>query len=386
MKHPYEALEDFQFWRREPGITDFRLFDPVTDVPFKLARTTKVITAGSCFAQHIADRLTRSGFNHYVTEKAHPMFAPAGLALQHNFGRFSARYGNLYTTRQLKQLIQRAYGEFEPVCSEWAAPDGRNVVDPFRPQIQPGGFVSPEELQADRRQHFRAVRQAFETADVFVFTLGLTEAWTDNRDGAVFPVAPGVAGGEFDAEIFGFNNFGVDEVSTDLCDAVTMLRARNAGLKIIFTVSPVPLVATYEHRHVFCSTTWSKSVLRVAAQTAADRFDNCCYFPSYEIITSPHVRGVYFDQDRREVTAPGVDHVMRLFFKHFASAADAPSAAPEKLSNGRTKKKRKRARREEAEAGARHTQEMARKLEILCDEEMLDKSPRTGGADKADAS
>lgn len=85
----------------------------------------------------------------------------------------------------------------------------------------------------------------------------------------------------------------------------------------MLTVSPVPLIATYENRHVWVSTTYSKAAIRVAADIAERRYKNVIYFPSYEIITSPAAGGRYYADDLRQVTEIGVKHVMRVFAKHF---------------------------------------------------------------------
>ncbi|KNG93036.1 GSCFA domain-containing protein [Pseudaestuariivita atlantica] len=364
-KHPYIGLPDRQFWKKDPGIERPRQFDPVPDAPYRLSRDAKVVTAGSCFAQHLARVLNDSGYNHYIAEPAHPIVQKP-VAKANNYGLFSARYGNLYTTRQLKQLIQRAYGDFEPIDQAWPGRDGVSVVDPFRPQIQPGGYASEAELAADRVQHLAAVRDALESADVFVFTLGLTECWADRRDGAVYPLAPGVAGGTYDPEIYEFRNFDETETYADLKEALDMIREKNPDVKFILTVSPVPLNATMEDRHVFVSTTWSKAVLRIAAEKAARTVEDCLYFPSFEIITSPHTRGRYYAEDRREVTEQGVRHVMSMFFRHFTNdtagipglarqqAADRPAPAP--------------ARQDE------HARAMEDYMQVLCDEEAISNS------------
>ena len=172
--------------------------DPVAGSFLTLARTDKVATAGSCFAQHIARHLRTSGFDFLVTESAHPI-VPAAVAERHGYGQFSARYGNIYTARQLLQLFDRAYGDFTPIEDSWPAVDDVRVVDPFRPTIEPGGFASEAEMRADRAHHLGRVRAMFETLDIFVFTLGLTEGWVSTADGAVFPLCPGVSGGLFDA-------------------------------------------------------------------------------------------------------------------------------------------------------------------------------------------
>jgi hypothetical protein len=324
-EHPYRSLPLHCFWRQsvaEPGPGDV---DPVVRPKFRISRQDKIATAGSCFAQHIAMRLARAGFHYLVTEAAHPILDGLDLS-QYGYGLFTARYGNIYTSRQLHQLLKRAYGQFQPEDDAWPRPDGR-VIDPFRPQIQPNGFASMAELLADREYHFAAIRRAVETMDVFVFTLGLTETWIRRGDGAVYPLCPGVAGGEFDRERHAFVNLTVAEVAADLNAAINFLRVRNPSVRIILTVSPVPLIATAEDRSVLVSTAYSKAVLRIAAEEVSSR-SNVAYFPSYEVITGNHARGKYFDSDLRNVTAEGVDHVMRLFLAHYADEATAAPAPP----------------------------------------------------------
>jgi hypothetical protein len=357
--HPYKSLPAYCFWRGSIAGPALEEVDPVVAGKFKLTKSDRIVTAGSCFAQHIASHLQKNGFTYLVTENAHPLFAPH-LVKDYNYGVFSARYGNVYTSRQLVQLLERAYGLFEPKEVYWQRADGR-YVDPFRPQIQPNGFASPAEFHADRAQHFAAVRRAVEELDVFVFTLGLTETWVAKSDGAAFPLCPGVAGGVYDDALYAFLNLGVSEVVQDMRRAVDFIRERNSNARVIVTVSPVPLAATAENRSVLVSTTYSKSVLRVAADEFARDRDYAAYFPSYEIITGSYARGAYFAADLRSVTEAGVDHVMRLFMKHYAeteAAATGPADTAAALG----------------ERVATHTREMEEIARVICEEEMLDRA------------
>jgi hypothetical protein len=357
--HPYQNLPDYCFWRRSIGNISASEVDPVVRAKFKIDREQRVATAGSCFAQHIARHLPRNGFNYFVTEQAHPLVAH--LAGDYSYGVFTARYGNIYTARQLWQTLQRAYGLFDPRDSAWPVSNGR-VNDPYRPQIQPNGFASLQELARDRLQHFAAIRRAVEELDVFVFTLGLTEAWFNRADGAVYPLCPGVAGGVFNELKHGFVNFSVRDVVEDLKQAFDFIVARNSNARFILTVSPVPLIATAENRSVLVSTAYSKSVLRVAAEEIAAAYDQVAYFPSYEIVTGNFSRGGYFGNDLREITEEGVSRVMKLFLRHFANAGEI--VHPEPPPN--------------PDAGRDMATELRRALEkvaaVLCDEESLDRS------------
>lgn len=361
MGNPYTGLPDYQFWKRGGGFEEPEDFDPVTAPSFTIRASDAVVTAGSCFAQHLSRHLTANGYSLLLTERAHPLI-PEKYAQHFYYGLFSARYGNIYTARQLRQLLERSYGLFQPLESAWRLGEDR-WVDPFRPQIQPGGYVSVEELQADRDVHFAAVRRAFEQMSVFVFTLGLTEAWIDQSDGAVYPLAPGVAGGRYDPPRHAFVNFSARQTIEDLAWSLNFIKEKNPNVKCILTVSPVPLNATAVNRHVMVSTAYSKAALRVAAEEISAGFAHVDYFPSYEIITSPHAGSMYFAEDRRTVTEAGVSHVMRTFLRHYGAKGGSDEAPARDKS------------REMALRAASHqaTADMRKLIETLCDEEAIDK-------------
>lgn len=348
--NPYKNADSRQFWKSSVASVEVGALDPVFTTKLAIGKQDKVATAGSCFAQHIARTLSKSGFDYYVPESA-PSDATPEEAYEKNYGVFSARYGNIYTVRQLVQLIDRAYGRFSPEEQYWLRKDGA-YVDPFRPQIEPAGFKDVESLLASRDVHFAAVREMLENMNVFVFTLGLTEGWRSKIDGAVFPLAPGVAGGELDFNQHEFVNFSVDDVTGDLLRALDLIRAINPACSVILTVSPVPLIATYEPQHALVSTTYSKSVLRVAAQRVASIVRDVDYFGSFEIITGSYNRGAYFESDLRTVTDAGVAHVMGVFMKHYAETAEGRPV--EKVSA--------------SSAATAHSRKL---FDIVCDEEVI---------------
>tara|TARA_R110000868_G_scaffold18003_2_gene78270 strand:+ start:19106 stop:21046 length:1941 start_codon:yes stop_codon:yes gene_type:complete len=317
--NPYAGADKIQFWKSSVAKVAAGNLDPVVKPKFVIRPEDKVATAGSCFAQHIARTLKSSGFHYFVPEDS-PEGMDSAEAHRLNYGVFSARFGNIYTVRQLLQLIERVEGEFSPSEGVWHTKSG-SFVDPFRPQIEPDGYVDKHSLEASRQEHFMAVREMLREMDVFVFTLGLTEGWRSKADGAVFPLAPGVAGGAMDEDRYEFINFDVDTTRHDLHKVIAHIKRINPACRIMLTVSPVPLIATYESRHALVSTTYSKAVLRVVADEMWRLYDHVDYFPSYEIITGSYNRGAYFAEDLREVREQGVNHVMGVFMRHYAGAA-----------------------------------------------------------------
>ena len=189
------------------------------------------------------------------------------------------------------------------------------VIDLFRPGLKyPASSECEFELLT--AQHLHNVLEVFRRAQVFVFTLGLTEGWLSTIDNAVFPVCPGTIWGEFDPDRHAFHNFTLAEVSSDLDEFIALAREINPSLRFVLTVSPVPLVATATGDHVLTATIYSKSVLRVAAAEAVRRHADVAYFPAYEIVTGPQAPHDYFEGNRREPSTKAIRQVMGAFLAH----------------------------------------------------------------------
>ncbi len=308
--NPYNKLPATAFWK--PAVATKNLFD-ITSLwqpKFKLTSQHKIVTFGSCFAQHIGNALVERGFNWVNNEKS-----PHGLSESNkklfNYNVFSARTGNIYTTSLLKQWTEWALDKAEVPTEIWQQDD--RFYDPFRPNIEPNGFESAAELHQSQQQAIKSFKISIETADCFVFTLGLTESWRNKEFGYEYPMCPGTVAGEFNSEIHKFHNQLFAEVIKNLREAVTMMREVNPKLKFILTVSPVPLTATMSKNHVLVASMESKSILRaVAGQFSGVNFVD--YFPSYEIINSPVFQGVFFEANKRSVSSHGVKFVMDSFF------------------------------------------------------------------------
>lgn len=353
--NPYAGAAPYRRWKQAVVARAPADVDPVVSAGFRIGREDRVATAGSCFAQHIARSLSAAGYRYYNVENGKGL--PKEEAIARNFGVFSARFGNIYTARQLLQLFERSEGHFTPRESAWQREDGR-FVDPFRPLIEPEGFASAADVETARETHFAFVQQMWRKSNVFVFTLGLTEAWQSIEDGAVFPVAPGVNGGSFDPRRHAFCNFSVEETVGDLREFLAKLRVLNPTIRVILTVSPVPLIATAEDQHVLSATVYSKSVLRVAAEQIARTDRGVDYFPSFEIVTGSFNRGAYFEDDLRGVRPEGVAHVMRVFMKHYSDEEKQVSDLGVPAS----------------ESGILHRAELRSGRSVVCDEEEIERS------------
>ena len=316
--HPYLSLPAKAFWASAVADKNFLEFEDVYRKKFDIGPEDRIVTSGSCFAQHISKKLVASGFLYKDYEPAPPPLSE-GLRSKYGYGVYSARYANIYTVRQLLQLFNRAFEDYRADEDVWL--DNGRVYDPFRPTIEPNGFADADDFQASRQTHMEAVRKVFTQCDVFIYTMGLTEAWCSRVDGTVFPVCPGTQAGVFDPNVHVFRNFGFLEIYSDLKLLIEKVRAVNTGVKLLLTVSPVPLTATASDDHVMVATSYSKSVLRAVAGQLVNEDAGIDYFPSFELVAAPPVRGSLYGANMRSVVSSGVDIVMSHFFRQHTPPA-----------------------------------------------------------------
>lgn len=369
MTHPYKTLPERCFWKS--AVSGYHMFE-ISDwhQPKFSIENLDIATAGSCFAQHIGSHLKRRKL-HFIDVEQPPSFLKENLHISYGYGIFSARYGNIYTARGLLQLIRRAKGSFVPTENCWEKDGG--WVDPFRPTIEPNPYISIDELDVQQKIHLENVKKLFSSCGVFIFTLGLTEAWVNRKDNAVYPIVPGTkqAGGIFDNEKYAFINFSYPEIIDDLKSFYRELIEINPLCKIILTVSPVPLVATATGKHVVSATTYSKSVLRAAAGCIADQFENIDYFPSYEIITSHVMGGSTYMPDKRGVSSFAVDMVMRTFFESYGITVPIEENTMLPSPKKNTHISKHLPRRESAKEENPHGGDKDTAASQVCDEEIL---------------
>ena len=311
--NPYSGLPKSAFWKTGVAQENPYAIKDIYEKKFDILPDTKIATAGSCFAQHISRHLKKNGYNVLDFEPAPPGLQN-DMHQKYGFSMYSARYGNIYTVRQLLQLTLEAAGTSTPTNYIWEK-NGR-FFDALRPNIEPDGLDCPEEVIEHRAFHITRVRELFKRLDLFIFTLGLTEMWIHKESGTVYPTAPGTLLGDFDESIYEFKNAQFQEIISDFnLFQQVLLKIRGGNeFNCLLTVSPVPLTATASGRHILTANTYSKSILRSVAGQLSINQPHIDYFPSYEIATNPRMHSTSFADNLRSVRSETVETVMRHFF------------------------------------------------------------------------
>lgn len=268
---------------RQPGALERHVLAGwIPDAPF-ITKTDKVTAFGSCFAKHITDYLSARGY----------ALMGKDLGLQSHIIRFGEGMVNTFA---ILQQLEWAIENKQMPEDLWYSPDKECVsVDP-----------------AIRDETLRIVNET----DVFIITLGLTEIWYNKINGeALWRAVPAQY---FDENIHGFRVSTYQENYDNLRRIRELIRAKRPDAPLIFTLSPVPLMATFRPVSCITASSVSKATLRVAVdQLMRDCGDdaNLYYFPSYEIVKEFFVDA--YKEDNRHPKDEIVIAIMQAFERHY---------------------------------------------------------------------
>ena len=260
------------------SVADFDTYflDGLTPPAPIIGAADRIATIGSCFAENLSRALARDTDGH--------------LPLDDSF----------FTTYVLREAFEYAFGG-EEARAHWYRDGAAN-----RPEQGAGYSVDQ-------------VRAAFGQGDAYIVTLGLAEIWYNRKTNAVYPSGVNIAA--FDPAEHGFRVSTVDENLANIETTLDLIRRNRGAVPVIFTLSPVPLAATFRDFNCVAANSVSKAILRLAIDRLIEshRDDpNLFYFPAYEIVRDYFVDP--FMPDMRHVKSDVVDFVIDQFRRKFIGA------------------------------------------------------------------
>jgi hypothetical protein len=287
---------------------------------------SKVFTMGSCFALEIRHELRRRGFDVFP-KYDEIQFDETSQILDSLPDRDNI---NHYDTFVIRQEIERAFAGAHYASADFWQVQGNPInkvmgrpsvyQDPYRKNIY---APDPDSIADVSRKLDAAVRDGLMSADIYIFTLGLIEAWRNTSNGLHVCCPPGVGGGGGKAETeLHVSTF--QENYENLKRVCDLIFATFPDKHVILTVSPVALERTFRDMDVVVANMESKTLLRAVAGQICREYENVHYLPSFELF-------VYHDlhhDNGRHATRDGVETVLDLFAKSFlAPDTDSPSAS-----------------------------------------------------------
>lgn len=273
------------------GIAEYVLkgFLPKSPV---ISKEAGITSFGSCFASHVTRFLRERGFRVLVgnDEKGGPVTSSSHIV----------RFGEgIVNTFAILQQLQWGFGERDFPEGLWYGPN--------------------KELAHPSAQARLETEDILKKTDVFIFTLGLSEIWYDKRTGDAFWRA--IPAAVFDKTRHGFRVSSVGENFDNLNAIVELIKIKRPQAKVIFTLSPVPLMATFRPISCISANSVSKAVLRVALdelfRARGDLADRLYYFPSYELVKD--VFADPFKDDFRHPKDEVISRIMEIFYRQYCA-------------------------------------------------------------------
>ena len=205
-----------------------------------LNKDTKFFTMGSCFARNLAVSLNNNGYvSHHM---------------------------------EISEYINTTFAN--KVFVDWLS--GAEINGAIRDRIVellPPGWSKENTLQV------------IKGSDVFILTLGVAAAFFDKTTGDFVLPRPSSLNSRALAEKYQFRTASVKENVENVLYLINFIRSVSPQIKIVVTVSPVPLLASFEYESAVQADCLSKSTMRLVAHELVNNSNipNILYWPSFEV-------------------------------------------------------------------------------------------------------
>jgi tetratricopeptide (TPR) repeat protein len=245
-----------------------------------ITRNTRFFTMGSCFARNLSRNLITNGYvSHHM---------------------------------EISEYINTTFAN--RVFVDWLG--DRGIDDAIRERIVsllPGDWSKENTLAV------------LKNADVFILTLGVAPAFFDRATSEFVLPRPTALNSRVLAEKYVFRTTSVKENVENVLYLLDFVRQISPGIKVIVTVSPVPLIASFEHESAVQADCLSKSTMRLVAHEVVNNsgISNILYWPSFEVFrwAGSHASNYYAADDGAawHVSEEKVAGTIRAFIEMFSA-------------------------------------------------------------------
>jgi len=278
-------------WLSEPKILimdRFRTSLKIQDFPDKMKYRHPVLCLGSCFAEHMAQKLTERKFD-VLLNPFGIQYNPFSVAqsIQYLLGHGSYEKKDLFFNDGLWHSYDH-HGSFSHPSADVVLEKINEAVEKGRKYLQKGKWC--------------------------IITLGTAYVFIEKEQQRIVANCHKMPGRRFDRK-----KMKVEEVVRQLQSAIEGIWQQNPSMNFLFTVSPV--------RHIrdgLVENQRSKAVLLLAVEQLTQTFDKVHYFPSYELLLDDLRDYRFYAPDMIHPTPQAIDYIWEHFSQSLINEVERP--------------------------------------------------------------
>ena len=229
------------------------------------------------------------------------------------------RLGMHYSPPLIKRELETLLGGTGASFPHWVCRDGERTIFTAKTRHP---FAADDKPAYDKMMEAasRSGTSALEEAEAFLVTYGLSDL-TEEFGGTEWISLDRLPPLGANTGVLRSRQMRASEVAAVTADIVDLIRSRKPGAPIVFSVSPIPLKATYSGKDIHIADCLSKSTLIAGVNEyfgqlgESDR--RVFYFPAYEMFISQRHPFEVWQPDGRHPTARMISHVCKVFATTF---------------------------------------------------------------------
>lgn len=249
--------------------------------PFKLSYLNSIFSIGSCFTEHIHDRLKLDYFKSYSN--------PCGIV-----------YNPSSINVQMMHLIHNL---------EWTNDDLIEQDGLYHGLHHHGVFsdTDPEKTLKNMNTSLSLARHQLQSSDCMILTFGSAVVYTLIEKNKIVANCHKIASNRFEKRLLD-----VEEIVESTKAWITSLLTINQEIKVILTISPIRYL-----KDGFDENTRNKARLILAAEQLCASFPQLYYFPAYEIVMDDLRDYRFYKEDMSHPNDQAVNYIWDIFKSAF---------------------------------------------------------------------
>ncbi len=260
---------------------NFRTALELPDYPFKMSYEDHILSLGSCFAEHIGNKLDVYKFSSLLNPFG-ILYNPASI----NAGLERIIEGRIFTEKDIFQ-----HGEL------------------WHSYSHHGHFssLSQKDTLTNINQKLEEGHEFLKKTNHLILTFGTARVFILKETGKVVANCHKVPG-----TFFTENRLKIDEIISGFEKSFTKLKERNKDINILLTVSPVRHI-----REGFIENQRSKAALLLAVEQLCESLEFVHYFPSYELMMDDLRDYRFYEADMAHPNDLAIDYIWKRFSEIF---------------------------------------------------------------------